>query len=107
MKTVEELNFGTISAIDLADTRNHTFEYEGNSWHNQPMSAAYHADYRREKCLQSTKMSRPHTWKIHLTKAERHISYIEIEVLDKNNKLSKTDASKIIGSTKVSTLAQG
>ena len=100
------MNFGTISAIDLADTRNHTFEYDSNTWHIEAaQKAAYHADSRRGNCLQSRKMSRPHTWKIHLKKTERHISYIELLFLDRNSKLSKTDALKTIKSAKVSNLS--
>jgi hypothetical protein len=93
--TVEELSYGTISAIDLADYRNATLKIKGN-WYNRDSSAAYFADSSRDNCLKSSKMSRPHNWKLHLTKIERHISYLEIIIFDKYKQLTKTDASKII-----------
>ena len=100
--SVEELYFGTIKSIELADSRNHTFDFDKSWWRRGPNSAAYHADSNREKCLASTSMNRPHTWKLHLNEAKRHISYIEIELTDKDKRLSKTNVRSIVKYAKVS-----
>ena len=96
------MNFGTLSAIEMADTRNHTFDYERRStWYNKDLNAAYSSDNKRDKCLTSRKMGRPHTWKLHLNKTERHISYIEVTFNDPNKKLSRTEPRKVMKMAKV------
>ncbi|CAG2112189.1 unnamed protein product [Medioppia subpectinata] len=102
---VEELHYGTISVIDLADRKNHSLEYR-NRWSNKDTTAAYNVDYKRDTCLRSNKMSRPHSWKLHLRKVKRHISYLEVVVLDKSGRLMKSDARNIIKYSKVNDLRE-
>ncbi|XP_054160017.1 uncharacterized protein LOC128958227 [Oppia nitens] len=104
-KCVEELNFGIISAINLADKNNHSLKYE-DGWVNRDPVAAYYVDYKRDKCLRSTTMSRPHSWKLHLAKEKRHISYIEVVIKDTGNRFDNLDASKIIKYARVNELRE-
>ena len=47
-------------------------------------------------------MTKPHTWKIILAKTEPHVSYIELQVQNKNDQLTITQAEDIISFVRVS-----
>lgn len=69
--------------------------------------AAFHGEPKRigpQGCLQSRWAAKPHTWRLHLSQPQRHISYLEVTVYDVTKKFAKRDIRKLVKSATVNEL---
>ena len=94
---VQELEYQAINFIDIEVTVENK---------NMVNNLTYHYEYKANGCIESSQMTSPHMWTIHLTQPQRHISYIEISVLNKYNKLTTDQIKDIINFVRVSSMVK-